>query len=90
MQNERFEAFDAARWRERRAREHVYVCGGGGVVKLFLDADLVDRMEIAVIPVVLGTGPSLFLDGVPARKWNVESGEAHPTGVVQSVYVRAE
>lgn len=90
VQNERFEPFDAAVWRERGTREHVYLCGGGGLVKLFLEADLVDRMEIAVIPVVLGSGPSLFLDGVPARTWTLESNEAHPTGVVQSVYVRSE
>lgn len=90
VQNETFAAFDAGVWRERGQREHVYLCGGGGVVKLFLDADLVDRMEIAVIPLVLGAGPSLFLDGVPARTWQLESCEAHPSGVVQSVYVRAQ
>lgn len=90
VQNETFAPFDADAWRERGKREHVYLCGGGGVVKLFLDADLVDRMEIAVIPLVLGAGPSLFLDGVPARRWQLESCEAHPSGVVQSVYVRAQ
>jgi dihydrofolate reductase len=89
VQNERFEPFDARTWRARAEREHVYLCGGGGLVKLFLEADLVDRMEIAVIPVVLGVGPSLFHDGVPSRRWALESCEAHPTGVVQSVYLRA-
>ncbi|MFO0567301.1 MAG: dihydrofolate reductase family protein [Polyangiaceae bacterium] len=87
--NESFEPFDADRWRERKAREHVYLCGGGGVTKLFLDAELVDRMEIATLPVILGKGPSLFLDGVPARKWKLESSEAFASGVVQSVYVKA-
>ncbi|MBK7585352.1 MAG: dihydrofolate reductase [Myxococcales bacterium] len=89
VDNETFEAFDSARWRERGKHEHVYLCGGGGVVKLFLEHDLVDRMELATIPVMLGAGPSLFLDGVPARKWRLETSEAHATGVVQSVFVRA-
>lgn len=88
VDNEIFMPFDADTWRTRGAREHVYVCGGGGVTKLFLDAGLIDRMELCTIPVVLGVGPSLFLDGIPDGKWTLESSEAHASGVVQSAYVR--
>lgn len=38
----------------------IWICGGGRVVRQLLDLDLVDTLELAVLPVLLGTGLPLF------------------------------
>jgi len=53
---ETFEPFDPAAWRKRAAGSKVYLCGGGEATRLFLSAGLLDRMELATIPVLLGGG----------------------------------
>jgi dihydrofolate reductase len=87
--NEVFEAFDAARWRERGRTSHVYLCGGGEAVRLFLEHGLVDRIELATVPVLLGAGKPLFPAPFPAARWRLRACESHPTGVVQASWDRA-
>jgi dihydrofolate reductase len=87
--NETFEAFDPAHWRRRGARERVYLCGGGEAARLFLEHGLVDRMELATIPVLLGRGKPLFPSGFPESRWRLVACESHPSGVVQAVYERS-
>lgn len=89
LASETFEPFDADRWRRRAEGQHVYLCGGGEVARLFLTAGLVDRIRIATIPVLLGGGAPLFPMGFPRSSWQLASSEAHPTGVIQSVWERA-
>lgn len=85
---ETFEPFDTARWRERAARSHVYLCGGGEATRLFLENGLLHRMELATLPVLLGRGKPLFPAGFPRSQWRLAACEAHPTGVVQVVWER--
>lgn len=87
--DETFEPFDPLLWRKRAARSHVYLCGGGEATRLFLEAGLLDRMELATIPVLLGRGLPLFPAGFPRSQWRLAGCEAHATGVVQSAWVRA-
>lgn len=85
---ETFERFEVAAWRERAARGHVYLCGGGEATRLFLEAGLLDRMELATIPVLLGKGKPLFPAGFPRSWWRLASSQAHGSGVVQASWVR--
>jgi dihydrofolate reductase len=88
--NETFAIFEPEFWRKRSEREHVYLVGGGELLKLFLDADLVDRVELAIIPRLLGRGPLAFPDGASRSRYRLAKAEAHqPTGVVQLAYERA-
>jgi len=87
--NEVFERFDEGRWRERGRREHVYLCGGGETTRLFLEHGLVDRMELATIPALLGGGKPLFPPGFPGSRWRLRACQSHPTGVVQTSWERA-
>lgn len=87
--NERFEAFDAGLWRERSKTKKIYLNGGGEAAKLFLEAGLLDRLELAVIPTLLGTGLPLFAPGFPQSAWKLESCTAHPIGLIQTVYTKA-
>lgn len=52
--------------READVEGDVYVVSSASVIRPLLAADLVDRLCLTVFPVVLGTGPRLFEDGVPA------------------------
>ena len=87
--NERFESFDAAQWRERSKSKNVYLNGGGEVARLFLEHGLLDRLEMALIPVTLGAGLPLFAPGFPQTRWKLEHSQAHPMGLVQISYSKA-
>jgi dihydrofolate reductase len=86
--NERFEAFDAALWRERSKTTQIYLNGGGEAAKLFLQHGLIDRLELAIVPVTLGAGLPLFAAGAPKTAWKLESSQAAAMGLIQNVYNR--
>jgi dihydrofolate reductase len=71
---------DSALDRARRAagEKDVQVAGGAQTVAQFLNAGLLDELEIHLAPVLLGAGTRLF-DGVEADKLKLE-----PTRVVES------
>ena len=43
-----------------RAEQDVWVVGGGQLQRAFLDAEALDRLDLFVVPVLLGTGIPLF------------------------------
>lgn len=43
----------------------IFLYGGGGVVDAFMKADLIDRFIVGMIPMIVGSGTKLFLDGNP-------------------------
>lgn len=87
--NERFEAFDPALWRDRSRTQKIYLNGGGEAAKLFLQHGLLDRLELAIVPVTLGAGLPLFAEGSPKTVWKLESSKAAAMGLVQSIYSKA-
>ncbi len=56
------------RLRARGADGRIWVLGGGDVVRQLLDADLLDTIEIGVIPIILGSGIPAF-GGAGADRW---------------------
>ncbi|PZD93777.1 dihydrofolate reductase [Paenibacillus sambharensis] len=65
----------------------VWVVGGGQVVKACLKENLLDEMQIAVIPKVLGSGIPLFPEGSPASTYRLTNTE--PIGqIVMLTYER--
>jgi dihydrofolate reductase len=66
----------------------VWIMGGGNVIRQFLDAGRVDRLEIYVVPVLLGAGPPLFPDGAP-HDLALEAATALAGGVARLVYTPA-
>lgn len=69
-----------------RGMRHLYI-DGGVTIQRFLEAGLIQRMTITRIPVLLGTGFSLF-GPVPhdIRLTHVAT-RTYPSGMVQSEYV---
>ena len=67
----------------------VDVIGSGDLVQTLLGNDLVDRLNLWVFPVLLGSGKRLFAEGtVPAALRLVESA-TFPNGAVHLIYERA-
>jgi dihydrofolate reductase len=70
--------------------DEVHVVGSGDLVTTLLRENLVDRLNLLLYPLVLGSGKRLFGDGtVPAAFTLVEPPRAFPKGAVSLVYERA-
>jgi len=66
----------------------IYCDGGGQIVKIFLEHQLIDEMIISVIPVLLGAGKRLFLGGIPGACLELLNSRSFETGLVQLHYRR--
>jgi len=64
----------------------IYCDGGGQIVKLLMEKDLIDEYIISVIPIILGDGKRLFLGGAPQLSLDLVSSESFETGLVQLHY----
>ena len=80
------EAMDVAR--EAAAGEDVRIGGGPTVIREFIEADLVDRLHVTIVPILLGRGINLWdgLRGLEA-KYAVTS-EAAESGNVHLTFTR--
>lgn len=68
--------------------KNIYCDGGGQVVKLLLEHDLIDEFVISVIPIILGEGKRLFLGETPSLKLKALPVREFDSGVVQLRYIR--
>ena len=60
---------------KKESNGDVWLVGGGQLVRDFLSADLIDRLDLAVIPNVLGSGIPLFPEGTPPRAFRLTGSE---------------
>ncbi|TYP79657.1 dihydrofolate reductase family protein [Paenibacillus methanolicus] len=56
---------------------HIWLEGGGEIVRLFLERDLIDEMQIAIIPTVLGQGIPLFPAGTKSVSFRLAATETY-------------
>ena len=68
------------------AGRHIWVFGGGALAASLLDAGLLDRVEVAVMPVVLGGGTPLVAVGAPRTRLRLASSHASPSGILNLEY----
>ena len=68
--------------------KNIYCDGGGQIVKLLMDHDLIDEYIISVIPIILGDGKRLFLGNTKSRKLKFVDSQKYSTGLVQMKYLR--
>ena len=64
----------------------IYCDGGGQIVKLLMEKNLIDEYIISVMPVILGDGKRLFLGGTQKIGVELVKSEQFETGVVQLTY----
>ena len=75
----------------RIKQEHgeVHVIGSGNLVQTLLRHDLVDRFNLWVYPLLLGTGKRLFGEGTVPAGLRLTSSQAFPKGAIHLAYDRA-
>ena len=65
----------------------IWICGGAGIIQPLVEADLIDKYYISVIPVILGSGIRLFGETgkkIPLRLVQTQS----YNGITDLVYIR--
>ena len=64
----------------------IWLFGGGQLFASLLAAGLVDRIEVAVMPVLLGRGIPLVASHAPTSRLLLRSSDVHPSGIVSLAY----
>ncbi len=66
----------------------IYVMGSADMLQTLFKTDLVDALELMIIPVTLGTGKRLFQNGTIPASFKVTNGQISPKGIVCITYER--
>lgn len=66
----------------------IYCDGGGQIVKLLMEKNLIDEYIISVIPTILGDGKRLFIGGIKAIKLKAQASKYFASGLVQLHYIK--
>lgn len=74
-----------SRLREQNGKD-IWLVGGGKLITILLNENMVDEMIITTIPVILGSGMPLFPDNPKESKWKLENNESYKNGVTQVTY----
>jgi dihydrofolate reductase len=62
------------------------IYGSASIVQTLTNLDLVDRYQLLIFPIVLGSGKPLFQDISHKVKLSLVSTKTHPSGVVELSY----
>ena len=68
--------------------KNIYCDGGGEIVKLMMQQDLIDDYIVSIIPTILGKGKRLFLGIDDALNIKLVDTKPYDTGLVQLKYQR--
>ena len=66
--------------------KNIYCDGGGQIVKLLMEKNLIDEYIVSVIPVILGRGKRLFLGNTPSIELKALPTKSYETGLIQLHY----
>jgi dihydrofolate reductase len=80
-----------AEWMDRireRPGKRIWLMGGGELAGEFLRADLVDDMELSIVPILHGEGIPLFPTGFPQRDFVLVESRTYSKGLVSLKYQR--
>jgi dihydrofolate reductase len=68
--------------------KNIYCDGGGQIVKLLTDQNLIDEYIISIIPILLGDGKRLFIGETTTIPLQLLDCKKYDTGLVQLRYAR--
>jgi dihydrofolate reductase len=71
---------------ESAGEQDLWIVGGGNVASQFADHGLLDRVEVTVVPVVLGEGKPLFDRRLPGGPMQLLGARTHSSGMVGLTY----
>jgi len=66
----------------------IYVMGSADLLQTLFKNDLVDEMELMIIPITLGTGKRLFDGGTIPASFKVTNSQIAPKGIISVTYER--
>ena len=66
----------------------IYVMGSADLLQTLFKNDLVDEMELMIIPITLGTGKRLFEGGTIPASFKVTDSQISPNGNIVITYKR--
>ena len=66
----------------------LHVMGSADMLQTLFKNDLVDALELMIIPVTLGSGKRLFQDGTIPAAFKVTSSQVAPKGIIIATYER--
>ncbi len=69
----------------KQAGKDIWICGGASIVQQLMDADLIDRFHISIIPTVLGDGVRLFENRRRELKLRLLSAKSY-NGITEVIY----
>src|ERR1700757_3014783 len=69
--------------------KNIWMMGGGELARDFLKADLIDEMDLGIVPVLIGEGIPLFPGGFPQREFKLIENKAYSKGLIVLKYERA-
>ncbi len=67
---------------------NIFCDGGAEIVNELLKYDLIDEFIISIIPILVGSGTKLFIDGRPEQSLELISTKQFDTGLAQLHYKR--
>jgi dihydrofolate reductase len=71
---------------KRDATGDIWLLGGASVAQDFLERDLVDRLELYLIPILLGEGVRLFGPSGQTRTLAFSEAKSFPNGIIGLFY----
>ena len=66
--------------------KNIYCDGGGQIVKLLMEKNLIDEYRISVIPIILGDGKRLFKGGTPMINLKALPSKQYESGLIHLRY----
>lgn len=66
----------------------IWLVGGGELVSMLLDVNLIDEMHLCYLPIVLGQGISLFPNKPKETIWKLAGSKSFPSGAISITYTR--
>ncbi|MDR2773130.1 MAG: dihydrofolate reductase family protein [Tannerella sp.] len=67
----------------------IWLLGGGQTIRLLLNHDLVDELQLCYIPVMMGEGIPLFPCKMKTSKWELTGSTVYDSSVLKVDYKRA-
>ena len=75
---------------QQQPGKNIWLWGGASLTTSFMNAGLIDEMNLAVHPIVLGAGKALFNDIDGRKQFTLKSSEAYSSGLVMLRLSRVE
>lgn len=73
------------RLKEQEGKD-IWLVGGGELVSMLINADLIDEMQLCYLPIVLGQGISLFPNKPKETVWKLLDSRSFDSGAILISY----